>query len=380
MDLSQSIQILCVILVLLAMVCWFFSAKTWRWHTLTMVILNFMAAMAIVYLGMRSLKTNREWRNEHRNASLANAKEDQIKHDLVEGTKENQVEAAGIHQLKNDIDRVTLGRGRVWRDLDVQSKEGLTITVKWKGTEPHGLPDKSVVFLFDDRREVGATDPHYLGEFKVKSGKDNDIELSLAAPSTQKERENIVNAAQFVVAYETMPMDDPDWYLDGKPDKIRDGLVAKLPPETQEELKKKDRPLRNYVYVFDDIRRQMAIVKAESDQLLREIEALRLSNAQVQAAIVAEDAEGKALATDFARFKQENAAITAYADQLETKRQELVGQLNAIFVKNRNMANEITALNAKAIEALNRHSATPDEPTKTNSGGDKAASAFLKAQ
>ena len=224
-------------------------------------------------------------------------------------------------------------------------------------------------------------DPHFLGEFKVKSATEKQIDLSFAAPSTQKDREKITNTGKSVIAYETMPVDDADAYLDGKAEKVRDGLVAKLPPEVQEELKNKDRQLRDYAYLFDDIRRQMAIAKAESDQSLREIEALKLAKAQADAATATEDAEAKALAVDLARFKQESAAIAAYATQLDLKTQELVGQLNAIFVKNRNMANELVSLNAKALESLNRRSSLSDEPSpsKSNATDNKAAGAFLKA-
>ncbi|HZZ72617.1 MAG TPA: hypothetical protein VFE24_10205 [Pirellulales bacterium] len=379
MELSQILQILVGLLVILAGVCWFFSWKTWRWHTLMMVVLNFFAAAGFAYLSMRALKTDKEWRNKVRELENTYAKEEATRQALLAGAENaDHAKELGIQQLKAEINRVTLGRGRVWRKAKVAGTMNGDLSIELEGTDPHGLAPKSVVQVFDDKDlDKGGEDyVGYLGEFKVKGVTDKRIDLTPSTPPGPKDAVRLSNATT-VSLYEMMPIDNADAYVDGVSDAMRTGLLGKLPAATQAEFAKKDRPLNDYTYSFDNLRRQLIEVRAASDETFREIGALKLANTQANESIAEEKAEKTALAADLVGFQRESAAIGAYLEKLKAHGVDLQTKLVATFRANQTMAAEITAASAKALEQINRRSMAQDTPAAESNA---AANAFLKAQ
>ncbi len=206
-----------------------------------MVVLNFFAAGAFVYLSLRSLATRRNWHDDLKNTyQIPLAKKEQSNAELLKGKIENNKVERGIKQLSDEIDRTTINRGRVWRTLETSGKNGTKISVDWKGEDPHGIADKSIVCLFGDVDVAAGGE--YIGEFKVTKADAKKIDLELTYLPSQADLNRIANVRK-VNVYESMPLDDRSVFSETLDDpKLRDALLSKLTPEVQNEFKKDGQP------------------------------------------------------------------------------------------------------------------------------------------
>lgn len=141
--------------------------------------------------------------------------------------------------LTNELNRLTLERGRVWRGAALQKtspangKNPSTATLQLPprvsnlpATTPEGaagaagadavavapstetgLAPESVVYLFGEKQaQVGSLPEFYLGEFVVKESKDQLITVSPTIPLTKEQDTAILGYPSWAI-YEVMPLD-----------------------------------------------------------------------------------------------------------------------------------------------------------------------------
>ncbi len=125
-----------------------------------------VASLAFFYMALRTLRTHKHWREK---AQQHEKRIKQIQEDnrqLVEGKGEGKQYQPGIERLRLDLQKMLVGRGRVWRDCKPQPGPQTIQTGQVAvSCDVHGIGEKTVLYLFEQ------TDPgqsgSYLGKFKV---------------------------------------------------------------------------------------------------------------------------------------------------------------------------------------------------------------------
>ncbi|MCI0361079.1 MAG: hypothetical protein L0211_21580, partial [Planctomycetaceae bacterium] len=223
--------------ILLALVALFFifltymNTKTWRWLHVTMTFLVFVAVIPFGVYAALTLKTREAWIKKH----------DQLEADLKK-TKEEvelanrgpigdvQQTAESVANLKGQVTRTILDRGRVWRDgITITGQpQGLTLTLNMAGAPPadpaaaapvarkHNISEKTVLFAFalaENPEFPGVAVPaFYIGEFTVTGVAAGTISIVPTLPLAQDQGQVATNPQTQWVLYEVMPSDDHLWF------------------------------------------------------------------------------------------------------------------------------------------------------------------------
>ena len=105
------VQIVLAVVVLVALVTTFLSAKNWHWTQVLLVLSVFLSAVGYMFLSAETVRINRNLRiNLAKNQQNLETVETQ-NYELVNGTK------SGILELDHRLRLVSRKRGRVWRGV-----------------------------------------------------------------------------------------------------------------------------------------------------------------------------------------------------------------------------------------------------------------------
>ena len=116
-----------------------------------LVGLVFVASLGFFYLAMRTLKTHQYWREL---AQRAEARIDTLKEEnqgLRDGTGEGENYEPGTERLRLDLHKMLIDRGRVWYNCEPEpNPETGQVAVTTDLPDPHGIGDKTVLYVFEE--------------------------------------------------------------------------------------------------------------------------------------------------------------------------------------------------------------------------------------
>jgi hypothetical protein len=194
--------------------------------------LIFVALVGFCYLAMRTLKTQKYWREL---AARAEQKIEALKEEnrqLIEGTGEGEEYQPGITQLRLDLHKLLVDRGRVWYKCEpkVDPQTGrVTLTVKLP--DPHGITKQTILYAFEaadiDQGNL-AHSGQYLGEFRVTdvAGQEVKLEPSMKIAPGSREFQRLVGSKGPWDLYDIMPVDSHDAFAG-----LSEADLKKLLPE-----------------------------------------------------------------------------------------------------------------------------------------------------
>lgn len=260
------VQILGVLLILFFFFLTYMFTKTWRWHHVMFAFLIFPATLTFAIYAAMTLKTHSAWQAKH----------DEIKKQLetelaaVEKLKEGAPTAAGgpnktILELKGELSRLLLDRGRVWRQTTptngqlVQTPSGVRpqaqlTTVPPNATEPtpHGLQPNDTVYVFAEAAtpDGRAVPDVYLGQYRVvATPSETEVTIQGESEPDAVQRQVLQQGGATWALYEVMPRDSHYSFTAAEPDDdhmyglVDDAAVRGLfrnryglPPDMQEEI------------------------------------------------------------------------------------------------------------------------------------------------
>jgi hypothetical protein len=167
-----------------------------------LVGLTIVVGLAYLFFAARALKARSYWGESlrmHEEALAAVAKEKEL---LLEG---NPAEGRpGVRQLSEEVHRMVIGRGRVWRGSAPKLVNAAgQATVMTQLPAPHRDALKAQMFVFE---EPSAQSPGaFLGEFTVAAVADRQWQLQPVRPMTEVELERLRRSRSAWSLYEVMP-------------------------------------------------------------------------------------------------------------------------------------------------------------------------------
>jgi len=292
--------------------------STWNKVLVGLVI---VVALAYWYFAAVALKARSYWGQavqKHQEAIAAAIRQQEL---LMEGEGEGK---PGIRQLAQEVHRLVIGRGRVWRGSMPKLVKAETgeATVVTQLPAPHRDSLKAQVFVF---QEPTAQSPAvYLGEFSVAAVAGQQWQLQPVRPMTDEERDRMRRSRGPWSLYEVMP---------GEP---LDADAAEV----------------DYLVLLNDYYRQraylddlIAATNTDADAVERAEASARQGVDLLQKDIAATKAEIQAMQEEYGLVAKHQAA-------LEAKLAELQDAIQKTEQANRAAASELARLQLEAIRRI----------------------------
>jgi hypothetical protein len=315
----------------------YMSTRTWQVYQTVLVAAIFVGALAMFYLGARTLATHKAW------GALVN----QRQQELANLEKQLPVAIEERNKLRYDLQKLATDRGGVLNDVAVAGvKEGV-VQLTLKSAE-HGLAENTVLFAFDSG---GVADGgRYRGEFKVVAiGEDAPtIDVAPNLPLTPSEMQDLAAVKGPWTLYMRMPIDDPAAFasLDEA------ARAALLPKESTSEYANAERRLRDYESFFHDSYVQRALLEDTINKVTGNIERTEAATKQANEDIAYRETEKTNLAADLEKFRYELKAVADYEAALEKKYQEVRQSLKNTYLSTTRRAAELTAAQLRAAAKI----------------------------
>jgi hypothetical protein len=333
-----------------------------------------LASLGFLYMAARTLKTQKSWREYVR----------ALDHQLAVKTEENRKLLTsdeegnkGIRRLSTDLERLLIGRGRVWQKCEperVQPDGQARVGVEQAGG-PGRISDQMVVYVFEEGDDQQPRE--YLGEFKVKDVAENKVGLVPAVTFSQRELKRLAGSKGPWTLYELMPADRHFAFAGLSEDDrralfpkdvvpkevvdeyVRDGQPAKAddPPQCQVDGKYV-RPLRDYKELFRSYQTDQTLFADVTESLTRDKQYLEEAKNDADRQVAFAEKYVVALRADMAVAAKEQQEVGAerqrLADTLDRMRQ-LVTQLIGL---NAGIYGEITRLQLLAAGQIDARTQT----------------------
>jgi hypothetical protein len=373
------IHIVLLILLLASFVFAYFSARTWHWGYVLVVLGIFLSTTLFFILAAETLRINavlRERANktqadldgvQARNVALEKGTSDaaiinQLRNEEVrirETPEEPAESIPGLAELDHQLLLETRNRGRVWWNVTPAGFNPQTgvVQIGVEGPQPAGIPPGSVVVLFEHGEpqlpdaDGAPRGKQYLGEFRVTAAEAQTATLEPVLPLDEFEKRRIAASQPLWIMYDTMPPDRYQVFAEMSEEEIKQKLPPqsvneyirhgkeasrddeevrqagfdesgkRLPPEqlAQAPTKLYQRRLRDYALEFDELAQRKL-------ELLVDIEGIRKDNERLAASLESakklqafREDELQKLNTDLAGVSKERQAIQQHLAQLQQR-------------------------------------------------------------
>lgn len=338
------------LLILGALVLAYFAGQRWRWTHVVLVMLNFIAFLALFYLSARTVQTHNAWRSAvKRMEADVEGLERQRQQWLEGGEDADGKQILGIKRLRHELAKLSIGRGDVWFNVSPQQVDPASgqCQVSVKSPDPHGINAKTVLHVFGTVNQKQA----YLGEFLVAAA-DAKAKAATLTPNVRLEPAELQQLAAAKgpwTLYSLAPV------RTGPRKQVAPGeyTIARDPKELAEllagKLEMHDFPL---LYHHFDSRRR--IVRAEMGLAADQIARLKAAQAQFDQSIAYRQAEATKLKGDLERFQAERAAVDKYHGELKQATDAALAKLQETIAATRRAYIELRNRQRSAAEEINR--------------------------
>jgi hypothetical protein len=330
-----------------------------------------VAALVYVYMAASTMKIHKYWHQSkvaHQNAIDAVKRENVA---MVEGVA-GDASSPGIRRLRLDVHKMVLNRGRVWRNCTarVTNAETGVLSVTTDQPQPHGIADKSVLYLFSqaDFQKGG----RYLGEFRV-TGVDEAKKMVALQPSmklSERELKRLADQKGSVVMYEIMPADTHQAFAGVNPADLkamipeqtlaeytRDGQAANADDPPRRKVKDGDK--EKYVRRLRDYRVSTTGLFRDRMILNNRIAAVNADIGRVAAAAAESKRQEEycrsqidSLKKEVAEARRELDAVVSHRKAIQSKLDELKQAIEAGIASNQAMAGELGRLQLDASRRI----------------------------
>lgn len=298
---------------------------------------------------------------------------------------DNQEESGrmqSVRDLNHKLGLVTRTRGRVWRDAEILNRDGetLTITLGIPAPNPHGIAKDAILYVFEqgEAAPYGTDGPQYIGEFRVVSAADQQVQLQPASQFDDQAIARLGNSRSPWILYENMPVDQhPEGEMEILADATEDDLKRLLPGESLEEyvrhgkdirsddddwhktgynadgeLVKPDdwdastqfkyrRTLRDYNLYFQELSKRYTQMEADYNALSEDNKQLEKALASAKQVQAFREQEQSKLRNDLTGVSRDRQAIEAHQSQVDTQLSNAKALLDDLQTDNSRLAEEL---------------------------------------
>jgi hypothetical protein len=396
-----------VILFLAACVFAYFSARTWHWGYVIVVLGIFLSSVLFFILAAETLRINAVLRKR---ANDTQAKLDDVQ-DQNEALERGTTDATLVNQLRNlevrmkeDAETVpslaqldhelllaTRNRGRVWWNVtptNVNQQTG-AVQVGIARPQPAGIRPETVVVLFEEGepqlpgQEGAPRGKQYLGEFRVTAADAQTASLEPVLPLDDFEKRRIAASQPPWIMYDTMPADRHQIFAGMSEDELKQKLPPqtvneyirhgkdagpddeairqagfdetgkRLPPDQLAQAAKKlyQRRLRDYAVEFDELAQRKLGLLVDIDGIRKDNERLFAALEGAKKLQAFREDEARRLNTDLAGITKERQAVEQHLAQLRQRIDRGRKLLEETLRNNAARARQLTAPSGAATPA-----------------------------
>jgi hypothetical protein len=386
-------------LVLASFVIAFFSARTWHWGHVIVVLGIVLATGGFFILAAETLRINSVYRSAIDrktkeleqltavNDALRNGTDDpsimaQLRNEAEPAVAipENAESIPSLADLDHQILLATRLRGRVWRDVAPAAADA-SGTVRLAAV-PAGLKKDTVVYVFEEGpAQLPAADgrpqgKQYLGEFRVTEPAAQQIALAPLQPLDQFEQRRLAASRGPWVVYETMPPDRHQLFAGMTEEQLRQrvppqsvgeyirhgqeanpddddarkqGLDADGKPLPSGELAGAakviyQRRLRDYAAEFDELSRRRVDMEVSKAAVQKDIDRLTAALASAKKLQASREAEVKRLTTDLTGVKKERQTIEQHLAKVRQQLARVRELLDNTLKQNSELADRLAEI------------------------------------
>ena len=353
------------------------------------VMVGFIALAALVfyYAAARAMKERSKWWAEYNRQQLALEGVKKQIAELEGATAAADTQVKSVRQLRHELAKLMVGRGRVWSGCDPAQPDANTgevrVTIPVQAAvaaepaadggfpaeppadaapapaapagpaAPLELVENQVLYVFDERP---LPDGGYLGEFRVASVAERQVALAPVGKLSPTEMERLTKAESGTWAlHDVMPSDNPAVFAAATPELTEERL--NLLPESVRGLYKKDgqpaepndppdrvvdgkyqRPITDFVASFHEFRRQRSLNAdlIAADQ--KDKSYLEKALADSQTTVKYRDAEIKQVKAELAQLERERNAVVGHRKGLDAKLAKARKEVARLEEENRQLA------------------------------------------
>ncbi len=383
---NTTMIIVLVVLFIVSLTLAYLGGKRWNVANATLLFFVFWVALEFLYVSTHVLKLHDEYRSE---ANEIRKSLDKVRAEtkLLEfGSEDAGDEDAGVRELRHALHRLTLDRGRVWSDCEVdpQLDENGNVTVHIESPDPHGIEVGKLLYAFE--QGPAAEDNVFLSLGRVVAVGAGTVTAVPLRPTTPEQLVEYLIRGKKWRLYESLPVDRHDlltslseedlragipeasideYLKDGKeasedePDERRIGLKADgmqaLPAERDQVVKwLYVRRLRDFAFRFDSLYAEQTMMQSDIDREDSHIEAMKDSLAQAEATFKDREEERGKLTQDFQKFQTEAERVGQHLAALEQQRGKLEAMIGDIRARTVGLAVQLARWQKDATERIDR--------------------------
>lgn len=311
--------------------------------------------------GARALKTHKYWREIAQKAETNLETARQEIETLQEGSPAGEG-ARGIRQVKLDLHKMLLDRGRVWRNVspgNVNAQTG-AISVATDLPDPNGIEVQTVLHLFEE--QPAEQKGRYLGEFIVTGKANKQLEMQPSYKMTPEEINRIKLSRGPWVLRDVLPVDGQEIFAGLDETTIR----AMFPESTVDEYlrhgKKGDdgnifsREFRDYGVLLTSFHQHRAVLAELLAAAKRDNEYLQAALADAKQQEQFRNTEIDALKTLLAEENRQLDAVTNHLKAVQAKLVELRQGVDQLIEANRQAAGQVAKIHMEVIERIDEDS------------------------
>jgi hypothetical protein len=398
-------------LALAAIVFAFFSAKTWHWGYVLVVLGIFFATLGYFILAAEVLRINAVLRKqvndletrlatfETQNAALERGSDDASVVNQLRNAEvrigEEQEALPSMAELEHQLLLAARERGRAWWNVTPVRVDAQGVQISVERPAPAGIRPESVVVLFEAGEptlpaEGQPPGPQYLGEFRVTAAAGQTATLQPVLRLDDFERQRLAASRGPWVMYDVMPADRYKIFAGMTEEQLRQNLppqsveeyirhgkepaegedplrVAgfdesgkRVPPEALATAAKKQyqRRLRDYSVEFAELARQRLVLAVETAAGKKDLEQFQAALKSAQQLGAFREDEIKKLNGDLAGATKDQKAIEQHLAKLKQQLERGNQLLAETLRRNRELARQLVAR-----ESGSRGATSPNQPS-----------------
>lgn len=331
-----------------------------------------VASVVFFYMAARTLQTHKYW------AELARKHEQRIEklqkenHMLAEGeARADGTTQEGIRQVRTDLHRLLVDRGRVWFQCDPKVKIGredgsAEVTAAIEQPAPHGIAPQTVLYAFEeaDAQQKG----RYLGEFVVTKTGDKQVTFVPTGRLNTRELDRLQAAKRPWKLYDELPRDNHEvfasWTDEQKKEVLPAGFAAeylqdgKPAPEGTPADRLADgkyvRPLYDFGVLLSAERGHRILLGDSIEAVTRDKKLVEDALAEARRQEEACQKHIVATKADLKEAGRQRDIVAVYRKQLEEKLGAMQAWVSRLIESNQAMAGQMAKLQLEAAERIDQ--------------------------